>query len=304
MWKLTFGALLSTLASMVDTLPQVSVLGHQVPPWGALASGITQVDNYVLEAIGAGITQTEKGLHAVLGAMTWLLQQMADEIAGLAEDVTGAFTQLIHHTIPTAIHAVTDPIWRELGAIEQRFTAALAQPAQVINRTTDVIAPGLRALEGKVNSLEAKVAALGATASSAVAAAPSVITLPSPVAIPGDITKGLDSLWKRVKEFGRVLTPAGIAGLVAGAVLSTLGLSWLKCRNVEKTAKQVCRTNVDVLEGLLSGLLALFGTFSLVEFAKYLEPVVGDIGTGVTHFWRADVQGAGRDRQVGSPSLD
>lgn len=303
-WKFTFGAMLTTLANLFDSIGiPIPFTSHTIG-LSAVGSAFKDVDSWVLNAIGSGITWSEKGLHAVLGAMTWLLQQMAEEIAGLAEDVAKAHRILIGSTIPGAIHAVTDPIWRELGAIEQRFTNALAQPAQVIHRTTDVIAPGLKALEGQVNALEAKVVALGAAASSAVSHAPSITIIRKPGVIGSDISRGLDSLWKRVREFGRILTPAGILGLAAGAVLSGLGLSWLKCRNVENTAKKLCGTNVHTLDSLLAGLLSIFGLVSLVEFAHFLQPAAKELGTEVTHFWRADVQGVGRDRQVGSPSLD
>jgi hypothetical protein len=302
-WQFTLGALLRSLALAVSALPSVSILGHRVPPWGALANAVNELDNAVLHAIGVGIQETEKGLHALIGAMSWLMQETADQVAGLAQDTANALGWVHNHAIPFALNATVRPILRRLTALEQRVQTLVTHPTEIVRPVTRVIAPGLDALEAKVDALARKIAATGAAAVPAALAPPISITLPGAVSIPGDLTRGIDAIRKRLGAVTRTLTPAGIAGLVAGAVLSTLGLSWLKCRNVEKAAKSACGLNADVLDGLLAGLLALFGTFSLVEFAKYLQPVVGEVGGEVTHFWRAEVAGQTRDRAVGSPTL-
>lgn len=303
-WQYTLGALLTTMANMVSGLPHVTVFGTKVPPWDALAAGVTELNNYVLQAIGYGIAETEAGLHAVIGWMVWIFQATADEVAGLAEDTGRAFQFVRRSLIPTLITAALLGPTSALRLLQGQVGQLLRNPAQVVHKTVRVLAPGLAALQGRVRALEAKVEAIGAAAPAAVLAPPISITIPKPGVAVDELTRGIDAIKKKLGRVTRVLSPVGIAGLVAGALLATLKLPWLKCRNVDKAGRALCGLNADVLEGMLAGLVALFGTFALVEFAKYLIPVAGEVGGEVTHFWRADVAHQGGDRALGSPSLD
>jgi hypothetical protein len=298
-YQFTLGALLSSMADMVSSLPHVTILGHHVPPWNALANGITELNNYVLQAIGAGIQQTEKGMHAVIGAMTWLLQETAEQVAGLAEDTARGFNTVKKYLVPSQIRAALAHPLRELDHLAARTQTIVKYPTTIVHKTVSVIQPGLKALEGKVDALEAKVASIGAAAPTVISGAGIGLTLPKPAAIPGDITRGLDSLWKESKRVAKVLTPAGIVGLVAGSVLARMGLSWLKCGNVEKTGKRICGLNTGILDSLLAGLVAVFGTIGLVTFAEDVQKVTATFTDDVAGFWRADAPGPGGDRALG-----
>jgi hypothetical protein len=284
-YKFSVGALLSAMADMVSSLPHVSILGHKVPPWDALANGITELDNYVLQGIGAGIQWTEGGLHAVLGAMTWLLQETADQVAGLAEDTYKAFNTVKRYLIPALIGAAIAKIHPQLTYVTQKVKNVITHPVQAVHTTVRVIAPGLKALEGKVSALEAKVAAIGAAAPAIVTSPPISITIPRPTAIPGDITKGIDSLWKRVRGIGKTLTPTGIVALVAGAT-GLLGLSWGRCAKANKLGKNVCGLNDDLLEGLLASTVVVASSISIVEFAKACQAFEPTVEAGLRFFVR------------------
>lgn len=298
-YRFTVGALLASMALMVAALPKVTVFGQQVPPWDALAKGITDLNNYVLEGIGSGIQWTEKGLHALVGAMTWLLQETADQVAGLAEDTARAFDWVKRSALPVAINAALLGPRAAISLLQSQVGQLLLHPVHAVRTTVRVIAPGLQALEGKVSALEARVAAIGAAAPAAIPQILPPISVPKPAAIPGEISSGLDSLWKRVRGFGRTLTPAGIVGLVAGATLAQLGLSWLKCGNVGKVGKRVCGLNAGVLDSLLAGLVVVFGTIGLVKFAEDVQGVTEAFSGDVAEFWRATAPGPGGDRVLG-----
>ena len=295
----TIGALLRTLAAMFDSLSfRVPGLGAHIG-LGFIGDALRSLDNTVLHAIGVGIQQTERGLHALVGAMAWLLQETADQVAGLAEDTAKAFGHVRNVLVPALLGAAVTPLARELEHLANRTRTIILHPTTIVRATTRVIAPGLHALEAKVAALEAKVAAAGTAALAVPAAIPSAIPRLIPQAIPGDLTRGIDAIKRRVGQLGRTLSPAGIAGLVAGAVLSTLGLSWLKCRNVERAAKRACGMNPDILEALLAGTLAVFGTIGLVKFAEDVQDVTGDFAGEVAGFWRAAAPGPGGDRALG-----
>jgi hypothetical protein len=284
-YKFTLGALLSAMADMVSSLPSVKILGKRVPPWDALANGITALDNYVLEAIGVGIQQTERGLHALIGAMTWLLQETADQLAGLAEDTARAFDYTKRILIPALLGAALAPIVREIAHLGARTKTIILHPTTIVHKVVNVVTPGLKALEGKVTALEAKVAAIGAAAPTIVTSPPISITLPKPAAIPGDITSGLGSLWTRVRRFGRTLTPAGIAGLVAGAT-ALLGVSYARCSKSKQLGKTACGLNDDLLEGLLASTVLVASSISVVELAKACQKFTPTVEEGLRFFVR------------------
>lgn len=285
-WKFTVGALLSAMASMVSSLPHVTILGKQVPPWNALASGLTELDNYVLEAIGVGIQQTERGLHALIGAMTWLLQETADQLAGLAEDTARAFDYTKRILIPALLGVALAPIVRQISHLGAQTKTIILHPTTIVRKTVQVVTPGLKALEGKVSALEARVAAIGAAAPAAIPALVPPISLPKPTALPGDISRGLDSLWKRVRGIGKTLTPAGIAGLVLAST-AAVGLTWTRCSNTRKHGQNLCGMNPDLLETLLADTLLVLGTVSLIEFAEGMQGIVSEITAPIETFWRA-----------------
>lgn len=302
-YKLTIGALVSTLASMFDSLSFKVPIIHATVGLGFIGDALKNVDNYVLEAIGTGIQQTENGLHACIGAMTWLLQETADQVAGLAGDTANAFNWVRHSLIPSQIFAATHWLRREVIHLADQIAHLAVHPVQAVHTTTRVIAPGLKALEGKVSSLEAQVEAIGARGFTKVYELAPAIALPKPTAIPGDIYRGIDSLWRESKRIGKVLTPAGIVGLVAASVFSLAHLSWLRCANVRNAARRLCGMNPDALESLLAGLFVVFGTLSLTTFAREVQDVTGDFAVAVRKFWRADVQGPGKNPGLGDTGL-
>lgn len=285
-WEYTLGALLHTMANMVGTLPHVTILGHHVPPWNALANGINELDTWVLQAIGTGIVETEKGLHAVLGALTWVLQETADQVAGLADDTLKGLKHIRGYLIPTMLGVALGPIIRQLTHLANTVANDLAHPVRAVHKTIQVIAPGLEALKGRVRTLEAQVAAIGAAAPAIIEQVPAAIPIPKPAAIPGEITDGITSLWKRVRKFGKTLTPAGIVGLVAAGT-AALGLTWNRCSNVRRHGENLCGMNTDLLESLLADTALILGTVDLVEFAKGMQGITSEIEGTIAKFWRA-----------------
>jgi len=284
-WKFTLGALLTTLANMFDSLGFKVPVIHKTVSLGFIGDALKSVDSWVLAAIGTGIEQTEAGMHALLGAMSWVLQETADQLAGLAHDTANAFDYVKRTLVPTLISAALLGPLAAIRLLQSQVGETLKHPTRIVHATTRVIAPGLKALTGRVGALEAKVAALGATVPAAVTSPDITIELPKPAAIPGAITHGLDSLWKRVRGIGKTLTPAGIVGLVAAGV-GMLGLGWTRCSNVRRHGENICGMNPDLLESLLADTALILGTVDLVEFAKGMQDVLAEIEKPVAAFWR------------------
>ncbi len=279
-WGFTLGALLKTLAAMFSSIGfSIPVLGRRIS-LAFVGDALGAVDSYVLRAIGAGIVETEKGLHALIGWMTWLLQETASQLAGLAEDTAQAFQYVRNHLLPTALTAALLGPIAAINLLRSQVGQLLTHPTQIIHATTRVIAPGLSALRDRVDALEKRLAATGAAAVSGVAQLPQAVPLPSVTAIPGNIYRGIDDLRKRLGNVARVLTPAGIVGLVGAAVLSQFELGWLRCKGVGKVGRGLCGLSglietlfADAVDALIVADLCQF-TEALSYAATRFEPVL------------------------------
>jgi len=277
-YKFTIGALLEALRAMFDAIGfTIPVIGRHVS-LGFIGDALGYVDNAVLHAIGTGIQSTEKALHALLGWVSWCFQATAEEVAQLAEGTAQSLHWVKHVLVPAALGAALAPIVRELSHLGSRTLVIERHPVRIIRKTVEVVNPGIKTLEGKVAELEADVAAIGAKAPTIIHKTTTVIEQAPAISIPFPTTRGLDSLWKRVKAIGKTLTPAGIVGLVGAAVFSHFDLGWLRCKGVGKVGRGLCGISglletlfSDAIEALVVADLCQFTT-ALAYAARKFEP--------------------------------
>ena len=129
------------------------------------------------------------------------------------------------------------------------------------------------------------------------------VALPFPRIIPkvGPISKPQAKINKSdSKRLSRLEKLLGITGLSAliGATFGKEIERFLRCGNTRGIAKAWCGANLKALLGLLGGLAAVVGTFSLIDFAKFLQPLIVDGAKTALHFWQADIAG-GTDQAFG-----
>lgn len=120
-------------------------------------------------------------------------------------------------------------------------------------------------------------------------------------------------LWKDVTvPFGRTIAQlkkwrrtllwlgafTGASALVSHALLK-MGLNWIRCKNVGKTGKAICRAPTKWLENLLLGTVAIFGTISLRVFAKEVYGLTRDAADQINRFWRNDLKVTGANPGLG-----
>lgn len=96
----------------------------------------------------------------------------------------------------------------------------------------------------------------------------------------GSLEGELGRLWDRIRGKTAALGVTAAVGVVA-AVLGKLGMGWLRCDSVQKTAQRLCGMNPSLLDNLLLGTLVLGGGFSIVQLAKDLLAVETEIVDGV-----------------------
>lgn len=113
--------------------------------------------------------------------------------------------------------------------------------------------------------------------------------IPRPTTIPKAQKKINDSTGKRLKRLEKILGITGLAGLITATFGGEI-TRFLRCGNTRGIAKAWCGANLKALLGLLGGLVAVVGTFSLIDFAKFLQPLIADGAKTALHFWRADIE--------------
>jgi len=292
-YRSTFGAAFIWIAKKLEVL-NFSVLGYGVDIGTKLAGVFTDLDNDILNTLGA-VVGTAQGayhtwMHALSSSITWIGQAVDYDM----HEVGKAFGALRRATIPRlisqSIAAAEHPIRFAQAQLTADLAAAERSIGSVLLATQRAVAAAERAAEERLGKLEAGVKG---AAASAIA-----VTLPQIHGLEHDLS-GVEA-W--IKAHTKDFTKVGAAGLVAAA-LSELGLSSLSCRNNKTLSKGVCGLATKVLDDLLAGLIAVVGTVSLVQLAEEYKKLFPDVASEVTKFWRATVVDAGRNPGLGETGL-
>lgn len=206
------------------------------------------------------------GIKKIVAAVDWAL--------GRAVNLTEKPIVWVLHQIADVLNNVGD----ELGSLAEDVTARLKQ-------IEDVVIPQAVA----IGTFPARVALdmLRATVHYATA-----VTLPA-LAHTIDLTRDrvgrlerdIKSFPGRLSRLEKATVGLGAAALVAWAV-ARVGLGWIRCRNVTKAGRGVCRMDTGILDTLLADATMIFGAISIVEFAEALleieEPLVDAMTAGFT----------------------
>lgn len=288
-WRGTFGRLIDGVVSWVSEfgIPTffgtISIGAYLVAPLGG-------VNGIVEGALGLVVTSTEwawhKLFHTLASTIIWIGQSVAYDM----HEVGKAFGVLRRTTIPAlisdAVQVGTHPIRFIVGQLRSDLHAA-----------ERAISADVAAVTSEAHTLEREaLARLGHVESDAAGAASAAIA----VVLPGlhGLERDVSGIQKWIKEHERLLTKAGIAGLVAGA-LAELGLGSQSCANNKKFTKSVCGLSSKVLDDLLAGLVAIVGSVSLLQFAEEYQKLVPGLTSEIRTFWRVTSGTAAKDRALG-----
>lgn len=169
-----------------------------------------------------------------------------DNLTGQLADFMAAFYELGEAVADALDRLTTTTIPNSLAGVERRVAdrlAALRARADSLYWQATVVLPGrIGRLGGRVGSLERWIRGQAA----------------------------------RVRSIERATVGVGAAALV-GLALGRIGLGWIRCRNVSKLGRGVCRSPVDLLDAILAGALLVYGTYSLVEFAREMQDVTEEV---------------------------
>lgn len=258
-YKMSLGALIEAIVRGLQSLPSLPFVGRRI--WDALAAPFQAVDHFVLHAIGQGIA----GLHDVWnyfwGYTAYAVREVADALAGTAEDTYRALDAIVTHTIPAAVANAGAHITKQVHVIEKHIT--------VVPRTVE------RTVVQKITHVKRIVVHEAAAAGA---------TIPLPRI--GTLERDVAAAQRKLRDFLRRVGPAAIVGSVIVS-LARIGAGWVRCSKVNRAGKQICGMDEDLLQSLLADTLLIVGTVSLVEFARGMEQVTADVLAPIRTFWRA-----------------
>jgi len=281
-WRGTFHNIFQLLAQLLN----VSIV--RTHPFGFLADALNRADTSVYNWLGH---QKDACGHAFVTLCLWVAMQVTMivvAIAALSYELLRWAHVIGHRTSVTVIKKTVNVITKPIA--HDAVKGRVAHDARV------------PALEHELAALRARVAELDATVAKVQAitvTVPSVVPRPRPVAPPvpvrvpvphtlpkvSDLTHAWDAIKKRLGKVTKLGTVAGLVGLTA-AVLGRLGLGWLRCSRVGRVGRQLCGMNEGLLESLLADALLIASAISIVEFAKELQAIEGEVVAGLERFVR------------------
>jgi hypothetical protein len=302
-YRYTLGALLQALVAALDAirLPHAFGIGGQ-RIFGVVADGLDKLDHTIRHYLGRGVEDMQAAWNASVSYTATAVNWIGKEIASLSHDTAQAVEGLATVQVPRWVKNRLAAGLAAIAVLKAEVLTLGHSTVKVVERTTHVVTHRVKVIErtvikpttAAVPKVITRVEYIGhAIAQPDIGAIPR--TIPGIKALERDFGAVKD----RLKGVARTLTPAGIVGLVGAAVFSLFGLSWLRCSNVGKVGKRVCGLNSHILEGLLAGLIAVFGTIGIVKFAEDVQKVVDGFSGEVAGFWRADAPGPGGDRALG-----
>lgn len=184
-------------------------------------------------------------------AFRWLRDHL-DTVTNVTNVINKSIVHPVQSTVGTAIHVVTRPTTVGLDRLRAWTTA-------------------------QIKILRQSIAHAGAQA------------LPLPGTAVADLRDALNRLRKRVAR----IDTKGLAYIGSGVFVATLarfGLNWIRCQNVKRFGRGICRADTDFLDTVLQDGLAIVGTLSIVGMANALLEVEDEVVAAIMRNVRETAQ--------------
>lgn len=264
----TLGAVIRGLAHLID---------KAVPFYNLGSATVGKLDDGVQYAIGLGLTSAERSVARTWAGLTWIVRETGDTL------------ELFAHATVEALHAITH------GEIPAQVKATVASPAKALAELRSSTAASLSAVRSQIAAATRSVELeLDRTFGRARAGIDALTRQSIPA-----LHRELDGLEARVaglgnyahrtldRRIGRLETKLAGSALAAGALAAVWArVPWLRCSNVGKLGRTVCRADSSLLDALLAGGLLIVGTVSLEQMARELREPTSLVMGGVEGFVR------------------
>lgn len=262
----TLGAFVRTLSGMVE---DIWVVG------GTLSRALDSMDSFVMKIIGRGIESLEHVAGKLWYGLERLAEVTADTVADLADATLSAFNGLIYGEIPEQIRDRTRDYTNGLAGLrsgtEQRQRAEAQTRSKGIDQLRRDLAAESLARQRGIDRLRARITDV---------VMPGIRAVDSAVDDLADFARR--NLAHRLSTLEQALA-AGAVGAVAVAAITRLFPYW-QCTNVRRFNRLLCRSPIGALDDLFGLALTLVGPISIVEFAVLLQEST-DFITGAVTDW-------------------
>jgi hypothetical protein len=217
--------------------------------------------------ITKGMTHTQHAPASEYVQRAFVLDGIGQSIERIAADVLDTKKDTARKTRPrTIIRWIKPNVKAQLRPYAKRTAEAEARA---------------EAAERKVATLEQRVAHLERATLKPNAGI--VVGLPPRVGLGEREREQIKAGLRKVSKYG---TLAFFLALLAKA-LEKMGANYIRCSNSKKFGKRVCGMDTSALDALLASTVLIVGTVSLLEFAKGMQGIMGEIEGPVRKFWRA-----------------
>lgn len=262
-WTHSIGFMLQWLKSELSFTIHVSFVHTTVDLGGPFGA----VDNLVVSALQSWAQGLEAEAGYFFHGSTSMLDWLAGQVQGLADDTADTFDWLINHHIPKFGKYVLPAallLPNLIRLIDQEIHRLVPPAEKLAHAAEHIVKPEVIRITRYI----------GATA------------IPSPWAIPRFRDWAHDlSRWRELtnRRVGRLEKILGIGGLAA-LITATFGAEitrFLRCKNTRGIAKSWCGADLSGLLGLLAGIVAITEGVSLLDFAEAMVAVEDLVVQGI-----------------------
>lgn len=263
----TFGALLHGLKNLLNL------------PFGIHIGDATagKVDAFVQAQIGRALSAAETSVSRTWYALGWVARETAHTVEFLAHSTLDAIEGLTRSTIPEQVAGRITPnltklylnlaalgltvaalkldLYARVGALEQDMGRLFGRAWQGIDKVKADARAQAKAIGG---SVAAELGALNRYAHGA--------------------------LNHRLTRLEKIAAGTALTAAIVGTV--SRFAPWWRCSNVGRAGKAICRLDPSALENLLAGLLLIFGTISLLDLARGMQEITGEVTDAARFFIR------------------
>lgn len=255
-YRYSLGAALVALANVIGAVRLPGILGGG-RIFGFLADALTGIDNEIRHALGVGIAALQTTWNEAVSYTAQAIHWIGHEIGALAHDTAQAVETLSVRQVTNVYKKVNPGLARRVGALAAAVAALTRQLEHVIAREAHVAKAKAQAVEHAI-------------------AHPDIGAIPR--ALPGLKWIEHSAGWVRgeLKRLSRVLTPAGIIGLIGATTFGAFGLGWLRCKGVNRVGRALCGLT-GVIEALALDALTAFAAIDLCWFVRGVEAAAENI---------------------------
>jgi len=269
----TFGALLHGIKSALNAIPLVKI--------GDATVG--KIDSFVQAQIGTALSAAEVNVGRTWHALSYVARLTAETVELLAHATLDALDGITRSTIPEQIAGSIAPAATRLAGTVAALRLTVSRMRLDLYARVGTLEHDLDRLFGRAWQGIDKVRADARAQARAIAGGLAADLGALNRYAHGALNHRLTRLEERL---------AG-AAITAGAIAALSRIApWVRCSNVGKLGRTVCRTETNFLDALLAGSLLIVGTISLAQFARELREPTDLVMDGLEGFVR-ELRGIG-----------